>query len=39
MRAQPEWDGSIGAFAGLIADSDQYIGYDSAGQHIAAAMS
>ena len=32
------WDGSIGAFAGLIAASDQYIGYDSAGQHIAAAL-
>jgi ADP-heptose:LPS heptosyltransferase len=33
------WDGSIGAFAGLISASDQYIGYDSAGQHLAAAMS
>jgi ADP-heptose:LPS heptosyltransferase len=32
------WDGSIGAFAGLIAASDQYIGYDSSGQHIAAAL-
>ncbi|MBP6819995.1 MAG: glycosyltransferase family 9 protein [Acidobacteria bacterium] len=32
------WDGSIGAFAGLIAASDKYIGYDSAGQHIAAAL-
>ncbi|MGE0127334.1 MAG: glycosyltransferase family 9 protein [Blastocatellales bacterium] len=32
------WDGGIGAFAGLIAASDQYIGYDSAGQHIAAAL-
>lgn len=32
------WDGSIGAFAGLIAGSDEYIGYDSAGQHIAAAL-
>ena len=32
------WDGSIGVFAGLIAASDQYIGYDSAGQHIAAAL-
>ncbi len=31
------WDGSIGAFAGLIAASDEYVGYDSAGQHIAAA--
>src|SRR5262249_6099913 len=32
------WDGGIGAFAGLIAASDQYIGYDSAGQHLAAAL-
>jgi len=32
------WDGSIGAFAGLVAASDQYVGYDSAGQHIAAAL-
>jgi ADP-heptose:LPS heptosyltransferase len=32
------WDGGIGAFAGLIAASDQYVGYDSAGQHIAAAL-
>ena len=32
------WDGGIGAFAGLIAASDKYIGYDSAGQHIAAAL-
>lgn len=32
------WDGSIGAFAGLVAASDQYLGYDSAGQHIAAAL-
>jgi len=32
------WDGGIGAFAGLIAASDRYIGYDSAGQHIAAAL-
>lgn len=32
------WDGSIGAFAGLMAASDQYIGYDSACQHIAAAL-
>lgn len=32
------WDGSIGAFAGLIAASDQYAGYDSSGQHIAAAL-
>jgi ADP-heptose:LPS heptosyltransferase len=32
------WDGGIGAFAGLIAASDRYVGYDSAGQHIAAAL-
>ena len=32
------WDGGIGAFAALIAASDQYVGYDSAGQHIAAAL-
>jgi ADP-heptose:LPS heptosyltransferase len=32
------WDGGIGAFAGLIAASDGYLGYDSAGQHIAAAL-
>ena len=32
------WDGSIGMFAGLIAASNEYIGYDSAGQHIAAAL-
>ena len=32
------WQGGIGALAGLIAASDLYIGYDSAGQHIAAAL-
>ena len=32
------WHGNIGAWAGLIAASDEYIGYDSAGQHIAAAL-
>ncbi|MGH9836222.1 MAG: glycosyltransferase family 9 protein [Blastocatellia bacterium] len=32
------WDGGVGALAGLIAASDEYIGYDSAGQHIAAAL-
>lgn len=32
------WEGGIGAFASLIAESDEYIGYDSAGQHIAAAL-
>jgi ADP-heptose:LPS heptosyltransferase len=33
------WQGGIGAFASLIANSDEYIGYDSSGQHIAAALS
>ncbi|HEY7184586.1 MAG TPA: glycosyltransferase family 9 protein [Blastocatellia bacterium] len=32
------WDGGLGGFAGLIAASDRYVGYDSAGQHIAAAL-
>ncbi|QQS46124.1 MAG: hypothetical protein IPM66_19745 [Acidobacteriota bacterium] len=32
------WDGGIGRFAGMIAAGNQYIGYDSAGQHIAAAL-
>lgn len=32
------WSGRIGLLAGLIGESDLYIGYDSAGQHIAAAM-
>ncbi len=32
------WDGGVGAFAGLIAAADRYVGYDSAGQHIAAAL-
>ncbi len=32
------WDGGIGALAGLIAASDVYVGYDSAGQHLAAAL-
>jgi ADP-heptose:LPS heptosyltransferase len=32
------WQGSIGRFAALIAESDVYVGYDSAGQHIAAAL-
>jgi ADP-heptose:LPS heptosyltransferase len=32
------WQGSIGRFAALIAESDVYIGYDSAGQHVAAAL-
>ena len=32
------WEGGIGKLAALIAHSDQYVGYDSAGQHIAAAL-
>ena len=32
------WHGSIGRFAALIAASAVYVGYDSAGQHIAAAL-
>ncbi len=32
------WRGSIGTFASLMVGSDLYIGYDSAGQHIAAAL-
>ena len=32
------WQGGIGRFAALIAESTVYIGYDSAGQHIAAAL-
>lgn len=32
------WDGGLGAFTGLIAASDRYVGYDSAGQHLAAAL-
>ena len=32
------WNGRIGLLAALIAKSDLYIGYDSAGQHIAAAL-
>jgi ADP-heptose:LPS heptosyltransferase len=32
------WNGRIGMLAGLIGASDLYIGYDSAGQHIAAAL-
>lgn len=32
------WQGRIGMLAALIAESDLYIGYDSAGQHIAAAL-
>jgi ADP-heptose:LPS heptosyltransferase len=32
------WRGGIGAWAALVGASDEYIGYDSAGQHIAAAL-
>ena len=32
------WNGRVGLLAGLIANSRLYIGYDSAGQHIAAAL-
>jgi ADP-heptose:LPS heptosyltransferase len=32
------WKGRIGILAALISQSDLYIGYDSAGQHIAAAL-
>ena len=32
------WNGRIGILGALIAESDVYLGYDSAGQHIAAAL-
>jgi hypothetical protein len=32
------WQGGIGRFASLIAETTLYVGYDSAGQHIAAAL-
>jgi ADP-heptose:LPS heptosyltransferase len=32
------WQGGIGSLAALIGESAAYIGYDSAGQHIAAAL-
>ena len=32
------WHGGIGAFSALTAECDEYVGYDSAGQHIAAAL-
>ena len=32
------WNGSIGVLAALIGESNLYIGYDSAGQHIAASL-
>jgi ADP-heptose:LPS heptosyltransferase len=45
-RGEPEepgaeilvWNGRIGLLAALIAESDLYVGYDSAGQHIASAL-
>jgi ADP-heptose:LPS heptosyltransferase len=33
------WQGGIGTFASIIAISDHYLGYDSSGQHLAAALS
>jgi ADP-heptose:LPS heptosyltransferase len=32
------WNGSLNGFAGIIAASDLYAGYDSAGGHLAAAL-
>jgi ADP-heptose:LPS heptosyltransferase len=32
------WNGRVGILAALIGESDLYVGYDSAGQHIAAAL-
>ena len=32
------WDGSFAGFAAIIAGSRLYVGYDSAGQHVAAAL-
>jgi ADP-heptose:LPS heptosyltransferase len=32
------WQGGIGRFAAFVAESAAYVGYDSAGQHIAAAL-
>jgi ADP-heptose:LPS heptosyltransferase len=32
------WSGRVGLLAALIGESDLYIGYDSAGQHVAAAL-
>ena len=32
------WRGGIGSFAQLVGASDMYVGYDSAGQHIAAGL-
>ena len=32
------WEGDLSAFAGLMSVADLYIGYDSAGGHLAAAL-
>jgi len=32
------WQGQVGTYCALIENSDEYIGYDSGGQHIAAAL-
>jgi ADP-heptose:LPS heptosyltransferase len=32
------WHGGIGAFSALTGECDEYVGYDSSGQHIAAAL-
>ena len=32
------WQGGIGAFSALTAECDEYVGYDSSGQHVAAAL-
>ncbi|MFN7927324.1 MAG: hypothetical protein U0Y68_05155 [Blastocatellia bacterium] len=32
------WIGGIGSFASIVANSHQYIGYDSSGQHLASAL-
>ena len=32
------WQGGIGSLAGIISQSNRYIGYDSSGQHLAAAL-
>jgi ADP-heptose:LPS heptosyltransferase len=38
LAVQPTfWEGSFAGFAGIIAGSRLYVGYDSAGQHVAAA--
>lgn len=37
-RRLATWEGGIGGWSGLVASSDAFIGYDSASQHIAAAL-